>query len=77
MLPPLQLTAPGEPGKEWTEYPGGARSAHLASTPEGKETLDFGGKKNTGRNTRLIKDGEVRGSEFFFFFISHLLSPPK
>ena len=35
MPPPLTLGPPGERGKERTEYPGGARSAILASSPSG------------------------------------------
>ena len=37
--PPSQLATPGERGKEWTEYPGGARSAHLTSSPEGRSQV--------------------------------------
>ena len=53
--PPLQLAAPGERGKEWTEYPGGARSAHLASSPAGRSQVSVRNRMSTSLSVMKLQ----------------------
>ena len=64
--PPLQLATPGERGKGWSEYPGGARSAHLASSPEGRSKVTVKNRMSTSLSVTKAESSALPFLVLFF-----------